>query len=81
MNLRKTKWLLCGTYRPPSQSADHFFKQTGYASDFYTALETNGFNSEDSELCLPKFLITYDSENFENKKTCLKNPENPETAL
>ena len=26
INLRKTKWLLCGCYHPPSQSDDYFFQ-------------------------------------------------------
>ena len=29
LNFRKSKWLLLGTYRPPSQ--DYYFKSVGYA--------------------------------------------------
>ena len=32
-NLRKIKWLIFGTYRPPSQSGEYFFKHVGYALD------------------------------------------------
>ena len=32
INLRKTKWLLLGTY-PPNQSDDYFFKAVGNALD------------------------------------------------
>lgn len=29
INLRKTKWLLCGIYCPPSQSEGHYLKNNG----------------------------------------------------
>ena len=32
-NLRKTKWLLCGTYHPPSQNDKYFFDNLGTALD------------------------------------------------
>ena len=57
INLRKTKWLIFGTYRPPNQSAEYFFKQTGYALDTYNQiyekfLFAGDFNSEESKPCL-----------------------------
>ena len=33
VNLRKIKWLIFGTYRPPSQPEEYFFKHVGYALD------------------------------------------------
>ena len=35
VNLRKIKWLIFGTYRPPSQPVEYFFKHVGYALDAY----------------------------------------------
>ena len=33
INLRKTKWLLFGGYRPPRQQAEYFLKHVNYALD------------------------------------------------
>ena len=35
VNLRKTKWLIFGAYRPPCQSVKYFFKHVGFALDTY----------------------------------------------
>ena len=35
INLRKTKWLILGTYHPPNQPDDYFFKAVGNAIDQY----------------------------------------------
>ena len=35
MNLTKTKWLIFGTFCPPSQPLEYFFKRIGYALDTY----------------------------------------------
>ena len=82
INLRKTKWLIFGTYRPPNQSAEYFFKQTGYALDTYnqiyeTFLFAGDFNSEESEPCLSEFLSNHDFKNLVKEKTCYKSPTNP----
>ena len=31
IDLRKTKWLIFGTHRPPSQSVEYFFKHLDFA--------------------------------------------------
>ena len=36
MNLRKIKWLILGTYRPPNQSIDYLFENVGNALDIYS---------------------------------------------
>ena len=33
INLKKTKWLILGTYHPPNQPDDYFFKTVGNALD------------------------------------------------
>ena len=35
IDLRKTKWLILGTYHPPNQPDDYFFKAVGNALDQY----------------------------------------------
>ena len=35
VNLRKTKWLIFGTYRSSSHPVQYFFKHVGYALDIY----------------------------------------------
>ena len=82
VNLRKNKWLIFGAYRPPSQSAQYFFKHVGFALDTYRQsydkfLFAGDFNIEDNEPILLEFLTNYDSKNLVKEKTCFKNPENP----
>ena len=82
INLRKTKWLIFGTYRPPNQSAEYFFKQTGHALDTYNQiyeklLFAGDFNLEESEPCLSEFLSNHDFKNLVKEKTCYKSPKNP----
>ena len=36
LNLRKTKWLLVPSYRPPSQNEKYFVEQIGILVDFYS---------------------------------------------
>ena len=38
MNLRKTKWLISGTYHPPDQSIGYFFENVGNALDIYSKI-------------------------------------------
>ena len=82
INLRKTKWLILGTYRPPNQSVDYFFEKVGKALDIYSQkydkfLLCGDFNSEHTESSLSKFLLKCDSKNLVMGKICFKNPVNP----
>ena len=82
VNLRKSKWLISGTYRPPCQSAEYIFKHIGFALDTYiqtydTFLLAGDFNIEDHEPILSEFLVNYDSKNLVKEKTCFKSNENP----
>ena len=36
INLRKSKWLLCGCYHPPRQSNDYFLHHLGKALDKFS---------------------------------------------
>ena len=82
INLRKTKWLLFGTYHPPSQNDQYFFNHLGKALDIYSPkyekfVLTGDFNSEEGESCLDTFLCDYDAKNIVKEKTCFKNIEKP----
>ena len=61
INFRKSKWLLCGTYHPPSQSKDYYFNNLDKALDKYPEYErvliVGDFNTEDSENSMASFLF------------------------
>ena len=38
INLRKTKWLIFGSYHPPSQSDQYYFDNVGQALDTYSMI-------------------------------------------
>ena len=82
INLRKTKWLIFGTYYIPNQPDNYFFKVVGNALDQY--LKTYGkflllgdLNAEDTEPILSEFLEQYEAKNVMKNKTCFKNPNRP----
>ena len=82
INLRKTKWLILGTYHPPNQPDDYFFKAVGNALDQYLKtyeqfLLLEDFNVEDTEPILSEFLKQYEAKNIMKNKTCFKNPSRP----
>ena len=82
INLRKTKWLLCGCYHPPSQNDKYFFDNLGIALDNYSDkydkfLLTGDFNAQVGESNIDTFLQDYDAKNIVKEKTCFKSIENP----
>ena len=82
INFRKTKWLLCGTYHPPSQNDKYYFDSLGMALDIYNSkydkfLLTGDFNAQVGEPDIDNFLQDYDSKNIVKEKTCFKSIENP----
>ena len=82
LNFRKTKWLLFGSYRPPSQLVNYYFDKVSNSLDMYIAkydkfLLAGDFNAEDSEPELCDFLDKYGAKNIVKDKTCYKNAANP----
>ena len=82
INLRKVKWLLFGSYHPPSQYDNYYFDNVSNALDlycqtYYKFLLIGDFNAEDSEPCLSRFLYEHNSKNLVKDKTCFKSLENP----
>ena len=81
LNIRKCKWLLCGTYRPPSQLKDYYFNNLDKAIDTYSEYEkillVGDFNTEESENCMVSFLFHHNLKSIVKENTCFKNPNNP----
>ena len=80
LNFRKAKWLLFGTYHPPSQSDSYYFNNLDKALDLYShydkKLLVGDFNTKVSDV-LSIFLYQHDLENLVKDKTCFKNANNP----
>ena len=81
INLRKSKWLLFGTYHPPSQQDQYYFDFISRALDKYaekydTFLLAGDFNAEEHEACLGSFIFEYDAYCLVKDKTCFKNINN-----
>ena len=81
LNFRKVKWLLLGTYHPPTQNDIYYFNQLDKAIDTYNNYEKilliGDFNAETTEPCLESFLYEHDLQNFVKENTCFKSAENP----
>ena len=61
LNFRKCKWLLFGTYHPPSQVDIYYFDNLNKAFDTYISYEERlligDFNTETSEPCIDSFIM------------------------
>ena len=82
INLRNIKFLLIGTYHPPSQNDTYYFESINKSLDLYAGTYekvflAGDFNAEVTEKCLSEFLIQNNLKNIVNENTCFKNPENP----
>lgn len=82
LNFRKSKWLLLGTYHPPSQSDSFYFDSIGKAIDFYNnkydkLILTGDFNAQEEETVLSDFMGLYDLHNLVKDKTCFRSSISP----
>ena len=81
INFRKSKWLLFGTYHPPSQNDQYYFDCLDKALDVYSSCEkvilTGDFNAQESECVFDSFLYQHDLTNLVKEGSCYKNPRNP----
>ena len=61
INFRKSKWLLCGTYHPPSQSDQCYFDNIEKALDVYCQYDkvvlVGNFIAQIGEKCFDDFLF------------------------
>ena len=80
LNFRKVKWLLFGTYHPPSQSDSYYFNNLNKVLDLYShhdkKLLVGDINTEVSDNILRTFLYQHDLKNLVKYKTCFKNANN-----
>ena len=77
----KTKFLLFGGYRPPSQSKNYFFDAISNALDVYIGtydklLLAGDFNVTETDVVLNEFLYENNFKCLTKNNTCFKNPEN-----
>ena len=83
LNFRKIKWLLFGTYHPPSQNDQYYFEALDKALDCYSSYDRivliGDFNSEDHETCMETFLYQHNLTNIVKEGTCFKNSSKPST--
>ena len=81
MNFRKSKWLICGTYHPPSQSDQYYFDNIGKALDVYCQYEKimliRDFNAQIGEKCFDDFLFQKELRSVNDKPIYYKNPDKP----
>ena len=79
LNFRKTRLLLVGTYHPPCQNDEYYFKSIGKGLDIYSAnydkyILAGDFNAEDKEAVFRQFL---ELKNIVHECTCFKSLNNP----
>ena len=81
LNFRKVKWLVFGTYHPPSQNDQYYFEALDKALDCYSSYDrivlTGDFNSEKQETCMETFLYQHNLKNIVKESTCFKNSSEP----
>ena len=80
LNFRKGKWLLFGTYHPPTQSDSYYFNNLDKTLDLYSRCDkkllVGDFNAQISDV-LSIFLYQHDLENHAKDKTSFKITNNP----
>ena len=84
INLRKSKWLVLATYKPPDHSKEQYFDFIRNSLDFYSEKYKNiilmgDFNITPTEEELQDFLEEQDLSNLVHFPTCFKSLYNPST--
>ena len=74
LNFRKSKWLLRGIYRPPSQTGQYFLNNVDKALDKYSSFENvllvSNFNAQIEETYLETFLYHHKLVNIDKEPPC-----------
>ena len=80
LNFRKCKWLLCATYRAPSQNHNYFFDNIDKGLDVYSTYErvalAGDFNAQVGEKSFDAFLYQHELTSINRYPTCYKNSNN-----
>ena len=81
LNFRKCKWLLFGTYHPPSQADVYYLGNLDKPFDTYSyydkRLLIGDFNTETSEPRIDSFIYEHHVQNLVKEKTFFKCVQNP----
>ena len=81
LNFRKCKWLLCATYRAPSQNHNYFFDNIDKCLDVYSTNKrvvlASDLNAQVGEKSFDTFLYQHQLTSISRNPTCYKNPNNP----
>ena len=85
INLRKTKFLLIGTYHSTNEKYgtkdDVFLHEIGCVLDIYSSYDkfliVGDLNMQEGDACLEDFLHEFHAKNLVKEPTCYKNPDNP----
>ena len=85
INLRKTKFLLIGTYHSTNEKCgtkDHIFlHEIGSVLDIYSSYDkfliVGDLNMQEGDACLEDFLHEFHAKKLVKEPTCYKNPDNP----
>ena len=81
INFRKSKWLLYGTYHPPSHSDRYYFDKIDKVLDVYSQPEkvvlVGDFNAQIGEKFFDIFLFQHELKSVNDKHTWYKNPDKP----
>ena len=82
LNLKNNKWLLMGTYRPPSQCSKFYYSEIGkvldhFSSSYDNILLAGDFNEEIEMSNTKSFLESHNLSNLVNSPTCYKSLANP----
>ena len=82
LNLKNNKWLLMGTYRPPSQCSKLYYSQINQVLEQYSQLYDNvllagDFNEEIDNLNTKSFIELNNLSNLVKSPTCYKSLTNP----
>ena len=84
INLRKSKWLLFATYKPPSLSKENYFSQVNkaldaYGSKFENIVMMGDINTTETDEKLAEFLEDRELSNLVHFPTCFMSEANPST--
>ena len=82
INLRKKKWLLCGTYNPHRNNIGNHLDSLSkilalYSSAYDNYIVIGDFNIEADSKEMSSFCDTFDLTSLIKEPTCYKNPNNP----
>ena len=82
LNFNNNKWLIMGTYRPPTQCSKKYYSEISKVLDQFSlvynnVLLTGDFNEETTQVNTKSFLESYDLSNLVKNPTCYKRLTNP----